>query len=156
MQQDASISFRPATRDDLEIIVALLANDDLGQTRETLQETLPSSYIEAFASIDRDPANEVIIGIDINGIFGTMQLTYIPNLTFEGATRCLIEGVRVSDRVQGLGLGRKMFEWGIERAQEKGCKIVQLTSNKARDRALAFYEKLGFEASHVGFKLYLD
>lgn len=156
MQQDNSISFRPATRDDLEIIVALLANDELGQTRETRKETLPTNYIEAFAAIDRDPANEVIVGIDSDGIFGTMQLTYIPNLTFEGATRCLIEGVRVSDRVQGQGLGRKMFEWGIDRARENGCKIVQLTSNKARDGAIAFYDKLGFEASHVGFKLYLD
>lgn len=156
MQQDDDISFRPAARDDLEIIVALLANDNLGKTRETQQEFLPSSYIEAFAAIDRDPANEVIVGVDASGIFGTMQLTYIPNLTFEGATRCLIEGVRVSDRVQGRGFGRKMFEWGIDRAQEKGCKIVQLTSNKARDGAIAFYDKLGFEDSHVGFKLYLD
>lgn len=156
MQQDDSILFRPATRDDLEFIVALLAQDDLGQTRESLQETLPSNYIEAFTAINRDPANEVIVGIDANGIFGTMQLTYIPNLTFEGATRCLIEGVRVSDRVQGQGFGRKMFEWGIERARKKGCRIVQLTSNKARDGAIAFYDKLGFEASHVGFKLYLD
>jgi GNAT superfamily N-acetyltransferase len=156
MLQEDGISFRPATRDDLKIIVALLANDDLGQTRETEQEVLPSSYIEAFAAIDRDPANEVIVGVDTSGIFGTMQLTYIPNLTFEGATRCLIEGVRVSERVQGQGLSRKMFEWGIVRARENGCKIVQLTSNKARDGAIAFYDKLGFEDSHVGFKLYLD
>ena len=94
--------------------------------------------------------------MDADGIVGTMQLSYIPNLTFQGATRCQIEGVRIADRARGRGLGQTMIRWAIERAEKNGCGIVQLTSNKARERAIAFYEALGFEASHVGFKMYLD
>ena len=79
-----------------------------------------------------------------------------PNLTFQGATRCQIEGVRIADRARGQGLGQQMIDWAIDRAKENGCRIVQLTSNKARDRAIAFYEGLGFENTHVGFNMYLE
>lgn len=156
MGSDDKIGFRSAKRNDLDAIVALLARDDLGRTRESIQSELDNDYIAAFEAIERDPGNEVIVGEDSNGIVGTMQLSYIPNLTFQGATRCQIEGVRIADRVRGQGLGQQMIEWAIERAKDNGCRIVQLTSNKARHRAIAFYEGLGFEASHVGFKLYLD
>ena len=98
----------------------------------------------------------MIVGVDADGIIGTMQLSYIPNLTFQGATRCQIEGVRIADRVRGQGLGQQMIRWAVERARENGCGIVQLPSNKARDRAIVFYEALGFQTSHVGFKMYLD
>jgi len=152
----SSVTFRPAQRDELEMIVALLADDELGQTREAEQGSLDPAYISAFEAIERDPGNEVIVGVDADGIIGTMQLSYIPNLTFQGATRCQIEGVRIADRVRGQGLGQQMIRWAVERARENGCGIVQLTSNKARDRAIVFYEALGFQTSHVGFKMYLD
>ena len=151
-----SITFRPAERAELGAIVALLAQDELGQTRESEQPTLDPAYIAAFEAIERDPGNEVIVGVDEHGVVGTMQLSYIPNLTFQGASRCQIEGVRVADRMRGQGLGQRMIRWAIARAEKNGCGIVQLTSNKARDRAIAFYEALGFQASHVGFKMYLD
>lgn len=150
------IIFRPAQREELAAIVALLAQDELGQTRESRQSALDPAYIAAFDAIEQDPGNEVIVGIDADGVVGTMQLSYMPNLTFRGATRCQIEGVRIADRARGRGLGQSMIRWAVDRAQKNGCGIVQLTSNKARDRAIAFYEALGFEASHVGFKLYLD
>jgi len=155
MESIPSTTYRPALRSDLAAIVALLAQDELGQTREAMRTELDPAYIAAFEAIDRDPRNEVIVGIDPEGIVGTMQLSYISNLTFQGATRCQIEGVRIAERARGGGLGREMIGWAISRAQEKGCGIVQLTSNKARDRAIAFYEALGFEASHIGFKMYL-
>lgn len=150
------VTFRPAERGDLETIVDLLVKDELGQTREQAAETLSPAYIAAFEAIARDPGNEVIVAEDPDGIVGTMQLTYIANLTFQEATRCQIEGVRIAERARGQGLGREMILWGIGRAQDRGCRIVQLTSNKARERAIVFYEQVGFEASHIGFKLYLD
>lgn len=155
METADGITFRPAQREDLESIVALLAQDALGQTRESMNSDLDPVYIAAFESIARDPGNEVIVGTDSQGIVATMQLSYIPNLTFKGATRCQIEGVRIAERMRGKGLGQKMIGWAVERADKNGCGIVQLTSNKVRDRAIAFYEALGFEASHVGFKMYL-
>ena len=155
MEPASPITFRPAERVELAAIVALLAQDELGQTRESMETELNPAYIAAFEAIDSDPGNEVIVGIDSDGIVGTMQLSYIPNLTFQGATRCQIEGVRIAERARGGGLGQEMIGWAVLRAQEKGCGIVQLTSNKARDRAIAFYESLGFEATHIGFKMYL-
>lgn len=103
MEPDETIGFRPAKRDDLEVIVALLAHDELGQTRESQRADLDPAYIAAFDAIERDLGNEVIVGEDASGIFGTMQLSYIPNLTFQGATRCQIEGVRITGRVRGQG-----------------------------------------------------
>ena len=114
------------------------------------------AYVAAFEAIAADPHNEVLVGEDTDGIFGTMQLTFIANLTLQGTTRCQIEGVRIAERARGHGLGQQMIRWAIDRARTRGCCIMQLTSNKARERAIAFYEQLGFEASHVGFKLYLD
>lgn len=87
------------------------------------------------------------------GLLGILQLTYIPYLTYKGSWRCLIEGVRIHKDYRGKGLGTELFKWAIQRAKEKNCNIVQLTSNKERIEAIRFYESLGFEASHEGFKL---
>ena len=151
-----AVTFRPAARADLEAIVALLVQDELGWTREQANGAVTAPYITAFEAIAADPHNEVLVGEDTDGIFGTMQLTFIANLTLQGTTRCQIEGVRIAERARGHGLGQQMIRWAIDRARTRGCCIMQLTSNKARERAIAFYEQLGFEASHVGFKLYLD
>ena len=87
---------------------------------------------------------------------GVFQLTFIPNLTYQGGKRALIEGVRVAGAMRGQGVGRTMFRWAIERAREKGCRIVQLTTNKQRPDAIRFYESLGFESTHEGMKLMID
>lgn len=147
--------FRRATRGDLPDIVRMLADDALGARREAYAEPLPASYHSAFEAIDADPNNELVVA-DLGGrAVGVLQLTYIPYLTYQGSWRALIEGVRVDSALRAGGLGRKLLEHAIERARLRGCRMVQLTSNKARADAIRFYEKLGFVASHEGLKLEL-
>jgi ribosomal protein S18 acetylase RimI-like enzyme len=145
--------FRPAVREDVEEIVRLLADDALGAKREEYVVPLPESYYTAFAAIQRDPNNELIV-VEFKGrIVGVLQITYIPYLTYRGSWRAQIEGVRVDSSLRSSGIGRKLFVWAIERAREKGCRLVQLTSDKSRPDAIRFYESLGFTASHEGLKL---
>lgn len=148
---------RQAGKDDVPHIVALLADDKLGQQREKYQIPLPDCYIDAFNEICSSNDNELIVMCDNNNnnIIGCMQITFIPYLTFQGGKRCLIEGVRISSKHRGQGLGEKMFEYAINKAKEMNCHMVQLTTNKGRPDAHNFYQKLGFKATHEGFKLYL-
>ncbi len=144
---------RFATRDDLSAIIEMLADDDIGRARERFEDPLPAVYTDAFAVIDADPNNELAV-IELDGIVaGCLQLTIIPNLSRTAATRAMIEGVRVARRARGQGFGRKLFAWAIARAGERGCEIVQLTADKSRTDAHEFYRSLGFEGTHVGFKL---
>jgi GNAT superfamily N-acetyltransferase len=148
--------FRPAVRADVDAIVRLLADDVLGSTREEYILPLPTRYFTAFEAIERDPNNELIV-VELGGrIVGVLQMTYIPYLTYRGSWRAQIEGVRVDSSLRSSGIGRKLFEWAIARAREKGCRMVQLTSDKSRPDAIRFYESLGFTASHEGMKLHLD
>lgn len=151
-----SLTFREATRDDLEVIVKLLANDPLGSKREDTSLPLNQRYIDAFDSIDRDPNNQILVAERKHQLVGILQLTFIPNLSHTGSWRCLIEGVRIHEAFRGQGYGEAMFEHAIQLAKQKGCSMVQLTSDKQRPDALRFYEKLGFVASHEGFKLHLN
>lgn len=140
-------------REDVQDIVRLLADDPLGARREKYEIPLASSYLEAFAAIDADPNNELVV-VDLDGqVIGVLQLTFIPYLTYQGGWRALIEGVRIDSRFRSGGLGRRLFEWAIARAVERGCHLVQLTSDKARPDAIRFYESMGFVASHEGMKL---
>ena len=149
------LSFRRARRDDVPAIVQMLADDELGRTREDYREPLPDSYFAAFEAIDVDPNNELIVA-DLDGeAAGVMQLTFIPYLTHRGSRRALIEGVRVASSVRGQGVGRAMIRHAIQRASQRGCSMVQLTTDKARSDALRFYESLGFRATHEGMKLTL-
>lgn len=148
------LSFRNATQNDLTALVKMLGDDKLGSTREDLSTPVNSKYLEAFTHIDSDPNNELIVACYNEDIVGMLQLTYIPYLTYIGSWRCLIEGVRIHSDYRGKGLGRKLFEWAIQRAKEKNCCLLQLTSDKTRGDALRFYESLGFVASHEGFKLH--
>lgn len=149
------LSFRPATLADLAKIVEMLADDFLGKQRERFQVPLPDSYLRAFEEIDSDPNNELIV-VEQNGeVIGTLQLTFIPSISFQGGKRAQIESVRVAASVRGQGIGKKMFEWAIKRAREKNCRMIQLSTNNDRADAQRFYENLGFKASHVGMKLYL-
>jgi GNAT superfamily N-acetyltransferase len=147
-------TFRTARESDLDAIVALMADDPLGMARESGEGSVPA-YETAFREIDADPNNFVIVAEDEGRIVGTLQVTFIANLSFEGGRRALVEAVRVADSHQGKGLGRAMMEHVTQMARARGCKMVQLTSNRKRPGAIKFYERLGFEPSHIGFKLYL-
>jgi GNAT superfamily N-acetyltransferase len=149
----AQLSIRRATRADVPAIVRLLADDPLGQRRERDEDPLPPGYYVAFDAIDQDPRNELVV-IELQGeVMGTLQLTYLPYLTYQGGTRAQIEAVRVDRRYRSHGLGQRLFEWAIARARESGCHLVQLTTNASRDDAQRFYARLGFVASHIGMKL---
>ncbi|KEI71286.1 GNAT family N-acetyltransferase [Endozoicomonas elysicola] len=149
------LKYRSAKFEDLESLVALLSNDLLGSQREDSSIPLNSAYLEAFEAIARDPNNELLVVELENSLVGMLQITFIPYLTHIGSWRCLIEGVRIHSDYRGKGLGESMFEHAIELAKNKGCTIVQLTSDKQRPDAIRFYEKLGFKATHEGFKLAL-
>lgn len=154
--KSATFTFRRALKSDLPSIVSLLADDHLGATRESFESPLPTAYDDAFAAIDRDPNNELVVVVDkTNVAVGVLQMTFIPYLTYRGGWRALIEGVRVASTVRSSGVGRKLFEWAIQRAMERKCHMVQLTSDKARPDAIRFYESLGFKPSHEGLKLHL-
>ena len=148
--------FREAADRDLAAIVTMLADDALGATRERPGEPLDAAYLDAFAAIERDPNNELVVVETDGGLAGVMQLTFIPYLSHTGAWRCLIEGVRIARSHRGQGLGGRMIRWAIERARQRDCRLVQLTSDKQRPDALRFYGALGFVASHEGFKLKLQ
>jgi len=141
--------------DDLERIVEMLADDTLGSLREGTAEDL-HVYRRAYLEIDADPRSCVYV-VEENGcVVGCYQLTIIPNLTLRGTRRAQIEGVRVAQERRGRQLGGLLMRHAIDRARDEGCGLVQLTSNAQRDGALQFYERLGFQPSHVGFKLYLQ
>ena len=142
-------------RADLPDIVRMLADDMLGAKREEYASPLPESYYAAFEAIVREPNNELVVGELDERVVAVLQLTCIPNLSRRGSWRALIEGVRVDSSVRSGGVGRRLVEWAIARAREKGCRLVQLTSDKRRRDAIRFYESLGFVASHEGMKLEL-
>lgn len=152
---EAAPTFRRARADDVPDIVRLLADDPLGATRERYESLLPESYARAFRAIEQDANNELVVACRGERVVGVLQLTYIPSLTYQGGWRALIEGVRVDSGERSQGLGKTLFEWAIARARERGCHMVQLTTDKARPDAKRFYESLGFVASHEGLKLHL-
>lgn len=152
---EAQVQFRKAQRDDILAIVEMLADDPLGAKRERFESPLPQSYYDAFVSIDSDPNNELVVATVDSQIVGVLQLTFIPYLTYQGGWRALIEGVRVASEFRSQGIGHELFQWAINRARNRGCHMLQLTTDKARPDALRFYESLGFRASHEGMKLQL-
>lgn len=147
---------RIANSKDLSEIVKLLADDRLGAMRERATDPLPVEYIEAFAAISADPNNEVLVATLDDLIVGVLQLTYIPNLTYVGSWRAIIEGVRIRSSHRSTGLGTQLLHWAIERCRARGCRLVQLNSDLQRIEAITFYERLGFRHSHAGMKLVLD
>ncbi|MBY0279267.1 GNAT family N-acetyltransferase [Candidatus Binatia bacterium] len=152
---DAGPCVRAATAEDLPAIVALLRDDDLGATRERAAGSADAlaPYRDAFAEIAADPRHEVLV-LDVGGaVAGVLQLSFLRCLTHEGGRRAQIEGVRVDRARRGGGLGRILIEDAVRRARERGCHLVQLTTDRRRQDALVFYERLGFVASHHGMKL---
>lgn len=152
---DVEITFREAEEKDLERIVEMLSDDALGSQRERYERPLPASYVEAFNAIENDMNNELVIASYNNAIIGVMQITFTPYITYQGGWRATVEGVRISREARGTGAGTKMIEYAIERAKVRGCHLIQLTTDKAREDALRFYETLGFKATHHGMKMKL-
>lgn len=150
------IEFREAELADLPTIVALLADDPLGATREQASRVPERAYRDAFAAIERDPNNQLVVGEAEGQVVAVLQLTLIPHLTYRGGWRAQVEGVRVASGFRGQGVGRRLLSWAIEHSRERGCHLVQLTTDKARPEAIAFYRSLGFEPSHEGMKLHFD
>lgn len=150
----ASAQIRPATRDDIRAIVEMLADDQIGATREDLSD--PTPYDRAFDRLRADPNQHLIVAELDGAVVGTLQLSVIPGLSRRGATRSVIEGVRVARAARGRGLGAEMIRWAIDESRRLGCSLVQLTSDARRTDAKRFYERLGFAASHVGFKLKIE
>lgn len=155
MLMESEISFRIATEKDLDSIVAMLADDVLGRERERDEHPLPNSYVKAFKAISSDPNNELVVACYGNEVIGVQQITFTPYITHQGGWRATIEGVRTSSSVRGKGVGTKLIQWAIQRAKERGCHLVQLTTDKKREDALRFYERLGFKATHEGLKMKL-
>lgn len=147
------MTIRRATLDDVAAVVALLADDPLGAQREQTTDLAP--YRQAFQAIDADPNQQLMVAERDGEVVATLQLTVIPGLSHRGATRGQIEAVRVRADQRGNGLGGVVIRWAVEEARRRGCRVVQLTSHRSRVDAQRFYQRLGFEHSHAGFKLTL-
>ena len=150
-----SLTYRKAVINDLNTIVDLLLEDELGSSRESKNVELNQNYVDAFHMIDTDSNQYLMIVENSKEIVATCHLTIMPSLTFIGSTRMQIEAVRVTEKYRGQKIGEWMVNAAIAYAKSKGATILQLTTNKKRPRAKTFYEKIGFEASHEGMKLYL-
>ncbi|PRH81147.1 GNAT family N-acetyltransferase [Streptomyces solincola] len=146
----SDLDIRAARPADLPAIVAMLADDPLGAQRESLDDLTP--YSVAYERLAADPHQHLVVAVQGGQVVGTLQLTVIPGLSRRGALRSVIEAVRVHADARGSGLGTQLIEWAVAESRRQGCRLVQLTSDATRTDAHRFYERLGFAASHVGFK----
>jgi ribosomal protein S18 acetylase RimI-like enzyme len=154
MAGNAQVAIRPAGRDDVGAIVGMLADDLLGSARERLEHPLPESYFKAFEALDRDPNIELVVAEDSEGaVLGCLQLCILPGLSSQGASRGLIEDVRVASHCRGRGIGEQLVQWAVGQAHARGCKLVELLTHHSRVDAQRFYERLGFSRSHVGMTI---
>lgn len=149
-----TLSIRLARQTDLSTLIALYADDDIGQTREKAKSD--PAYQSAFDAIDADPNHLLVVGEKDGVIAATLLLSFIPGLSRHGAWRAQIEAMRVARALRGQGLGRDLVNWAVEEARRRGCSLVQLTSDRRRSDAHRFYERAGFEPTHFGFKLSLE
>ncbi|SFF78671.1 Ribosomal protein S18 acetylase RimI [Novosphingobium sp. CF614] len=146
---------RDAREADLPVIVALLADDQLGDAREDPSVPLDPAYLAAFRALEASPHQRLVVAEREGHIVGTLQLSFIPGLSMRGAWRGQIEAVRIDRSLRGQGLGSWMIAWAVDQCRDRGCRLVQLTSHFSRIDAHRFYERLGWEKSHAGFKLKL-
>ena len=150
----SSITIRYARRDDVGVIVAMLADDPLGSARERLEEPLPASYFRAFEALERASHIQLVVAEDEDGaVIGCLQLCILPGLSSQGASRGLIEDVRVATHCRSRGVGEKIVQWAVAEARAKGCALVELLTHSTRVDAQRFYARLGFQPSHVGMTL---
>ncbi|GAF64664.1 putative acetyltransferase [Bacillus sp. TS-2] len=147
--------FRKATLKDLPQIVEMLADDELGSKRERFENPLPEVYNNAFQEIENQKGNQILVAIENDQLLGFLQLTFISGIARMGMKRAQIEGVRVDKNHRSKGIGEKLFKEAILLSKKANCSMVQLTTDKQRKDVHRFYEKLGFETSHDGLKLFL-
>ena len=146
-----SIAIRRARRDDIGTIVRMLADDPLGKARERIEDPLPPSYVQAFERVERDPNIQLVVAEGEGGeVIGCLQLCILPGLSSQGASRALIEDVRVASHCRSRGIGEQLVQWAVAEARSRGCKLVELLTHHTRVDAQRFYERLGFARSHVG------
>ena len=150
-----SVDFRDAIESDLVQLIQMLASDQLGQSREDASLPINKAYFSAFQAIQVDPNNRLIVATEGDVVIGTLQLTFIPGLARLGSWRGQIEAVRVHENYRSQKIGESLFLWAIDECQKKGCSLVQLTTDKSRKDAHRFYDRLGFELTHEGYKLKL-
>jgi ribosomal protein S18 acetylase RimI-like enzyme len=154
MAEGLLVTIRPAKRDDIRLIVAMLADDRLGSARERLEDPLPDSYFAAFDKLDRDPNIHLVVAQDGEGaVVGCLQLCILAGLSSQGASRGLIEDVRVASHCRSRGIGEQLVQWAVGQARARGCKLVELLTHHSRVDAQRFYERLGFARSHVGMTI---
>jgi len=154
MAEIAKVTIRPARREDVGAIVAMLADDPLGGGRERIEDPLPSSYFNAFEAVERDRNIRLLVAEDGEGaVVGCLQLCILPGLSSQGASRGLIEDVRVAKHCRSRGIGEQMVTWAVAEARARGCKLVELLTHHTRIDAQRFYERLGFARSHVGMTI---
>src|SRR3954447_4716553 len=154
MAATSGITIRRARRDDVGTIVAMLADDPLGGARERLEDPLPPAYFQAFEKVDRDPNIQLVVAVNGEGaVVGCLQLCILPGLSSQGASRALIEDVRVASHCRSRGIGEQMVQWAGGQARAKDCKLVELLTHHTRVDAQRFYERLGFARSHLGMTL---
>lgn len=149
------MKFKKATEKDLPLIIEMIADDALGSKRENYTVPLPQTYYDAFERIDSDANQELtVVESETGQIIAVFQMTFIPYLTYQGGIRAQIEGVRVHKEHRGLGIGKIIFDWAIQRAKERNAHLLQLTTDKKRPDAIRFYESLGFKSTHEGMKMH--
>jgi len=153
MADNSSITIRRARREDVGAIVRMLADDALGASRERLEEPLPSCYFQAFEKVARDPNLKLVVAEEGGAVVGCLQLCILPGLSSQGASRGLIEDVRVASDRRSRGIGEQLVRWALAEARARGCKLVELLTHHTRVDAQRFYERLGFARSHVGMTI---
>ncbi|MCK1650465.1 GNAT family N-acetyltransferase [Bradyrhizobium sp. 149] len=147
---DESVSIRPARREDVVAIVAMLADDRLGSARERVEDPLPASYYEAFSRVERDQNLRLVVAESEGRVVGCLQLAILPGLSSQGGLRGLLEDVRVASDCRSRGIGEQLVQWAVTEAKARGCNLVELLTHQSRVDAQRFYKRLGFASSHVG------
>lgn len=150
---DTSIIIRRARRADVDKIVAMLADDPLGRGRERIEAPLPDCYFQAFARLEADANIQLMVAEENGAVVGCLQLCILPGLSSQGASRGLLEDVRVASDRRSRGIGEQLVRWAVNEARARGCKLVELLTHQTRVDAQRFYERLGFSKSHVGMTI---
>ena len=150
---ESAVAIRRARRDDVGAIVAMLADDPLGSGRERIEDPLPPSYFRAFEAVDKDPNIRLVVAEEGGAVVGCLQLCILPGLSSQGASRALIEDVRVATQCRSRGIGEQLVRWAVAEARVRECRLVELLTHNSRIDAQRFYKRLGFAPSHVGMTL---
>jgi ribosomal protein S18 acetylase RimI-like enzyme len=153
MSDISAVTIRRARLEDVGVIVAMLADDPLGSGRERIERPLPPSYFQAFEVIENDPNIQLVVAEQDGAVVGCLQLCILAGLSSQGASRALVEDVRVASHCRSRGIGEQMLQWAVAEARTKRCKLVELLTHNTRVNAQRFYKRLGFQPSHVGMTL---